>query len=85
MQNSTMSILESAFTKVQNREPNAQFIAQLACELEQTQIRNRNLLRENMNIRDSRRRHKTWTNRLIKYYKAHRDELLNDKQNNICR
>ena len=73
-------IIDKAFRAVNDNEPNATLIAELGCSLEQSLARNRKLDRENRDIRESYKQLKQWTNRLIKYYKAHRDELLNDRR-----
>lgn len=75
-----MDVIDKAFEAVRKNEPNIALIAELGCALEQTIIRCRQLDQENRHMRASYKQLKQWTNRLIKYYKAHRDELLNDRR-----
>lgn len=75
-----MEVIDKAFKAVRDNEPNAKLIAELGCSLEQSIARSRRLDQENRHMRASYKQLKQWTNRLIKYYKAHRDELLNDRR-----
>ena len=65
--------------EVNAKGPNYRLIAELGCELERAYNRNYFLDKENRNLRRSYKRLKDWFTRQFKYYKAHRDELLNEK------
>jgi len=75
-----MKLIDRAFEVVKSEGPNFELIAELGCELEQITASNYKLDSENRNIRRSYKRLKKWFTRQFKYYKAHRDELL-QKQN----
>lgn len=76
------NLLDEAFEVVKSEGPNAKLIAELGCELERIYARNYRLDRENRNVRRSYKRLKTWFTRQFKYYKAHRDKLLDEKTKN---
>lgn len=73
-------IIDEAFEVVKSKGPNHELIAKLGCELERAYAKNYRLDAENRNIRRSYSRLKRWFTRQFKYYKAHRDELLNEKE-----
>lgn len=72
-------LLDEAFHVVTAKGPNAELIAKLGCELERAHAKNYRLDAENRNIRRSYSRLKKFFTRQFKYFKAHRDELLNEK------
>lgn len=76
-------LLDEAFEVVNAKGPNAELIAKLGCELERARAKNYRLDVENRNVRRSYSRLKRFFTRQFKYYKAHRDELLNEKSSKI--
>lgn len=69
-------IIHMAEGVVANKEANYELVAMLACDLEDTQRRTRLLFIENLHLRRSRHALKKNMNYFIKYFKKHRDELL---------